>query len=140
MEYFIGSAITIITVLVFATIFKKNITEKPKSFFVHTQSYLHELLRPVTPTNKQLKDIYAKKTQAVKHRNNNLIRVLFLRDNAYWIQNNTFYTAKIFDGEVDKDTTTQVDIMGMDKVQLDDMSFIVEMLTEGVADENGSSR
>lgn len=55
---------------------------------------------------------------------------------AYWIKNNTVYVAEIENGIVLNETTKVVDIMGMDKVQLDEMMFIIEKLTEGNINDN----
>jgi len=59
--------------------------------------------------------------------------------NAYWIKDNTVYSADILDGIIQEDSTKKVDIMSMDKVQLDEMIYIIDMLTEGASNENGSS-
>ena len=64
------------------------------------------------------------------------MRVMFLEDKAYWIKDNAFFTANVFDGIIDEESTSRVDIMGMDDVQLKEMSFIVDKLTEGIDDEN----
>jgi hypothetical protein len=69
-------------------------------------------------------------TQMSKHYKQSEVRVLFVDNKAYWISNNSFYSADLEDGIVNQNTTKVVDIMGMDKVELDKMSFIVEMLTE----------
>jgi hypothetical protein len=50
---------------------------------------------------------------------------------AYWIESNTVYSAK-FDGlEIIPETKKVVDMMGIDKVELDKMILIVDRLTEG---------
>lgn len=69
-------------------------------------------------------------TQMSKHNKQTEVRVLFLENKAYWIANNSFYSADLEDGTVNQNTAKVVDIMAMDKVELDKMSFIVEMLTE----------
>lgn len=64
------------------------------------------------------------------------MRVLFVEDKAYWIKDNSVYSANVFDGIVDEESAFKLDIMGMDAVELKEISFIVEKLTEGVDDEN----
>jgi hypothetical protein len=49
------------------------------------------------------------------------------------------YTAKLIDGKVDDESTTTVDTMGMDKVQLDKTIFIVSKLTEGLEDDRSNT-
>jgi len=48
--------------------------------------------------------------------------------------------ADIVDGQVDKSNSQEVDTMSMDKVQLDEMMFIVEKLREGEDDSRGSGK
>jgi hypothetical protein len=91
-------------------------------------------LAPILPTNQELKAVT--KTQSKNHSKNNTMRVLFVSDKAYWIKDNGFYTADVIDGMVDEESTTMVDIMTMSGVQLKEMSFIVDKLTEGIDDEN----
>ena len=43
------------------------------------------------------------------------------------------------DEGVDKDTTSVVDTMGMNKVQLDKMLFIIDQLRDGKQHDSGSS-
>jgi hypothetical protein len=64
---------------------------------------------------------------------------MFLDGRAYWIKDNQFYCADLVNGNVDQETAKPVDTMGMDKVQLDKMFFIVQKLTEGKADDRRSS-
>jgi hypothetical protein len=40
---------------------------------------------------------------------------------------------------IDKDSAEQVDIMSMDKIQLDKMLFIMDKLREGIDDDNRGS-
>jgi hypothetical protein len=58
---------------------------------------------------------------------------------AYWIANNALQVAKIIDGIVQEDSAKKVDMMGMDKVELEEMIFIVEKLTEGKSNDRWSS-
>ncbi len=60
-------------------------------------------------------------------------------DQAYWIKDNTFYTADMVQGTVDKETTRIVDTMTMNKVQLDKMIFIIDRLREEAFDDRWGS-
>ena len=106
-------------------------------FLKYSQSYAHQLMMPYLPTNKDLIRSRGRTSQSKKHDSASQLRVLISKDKAYWIKNNAFYMADVESGEVVKETTRQVDIMGMDKVQLDEMVFIVDQLTRGL--ENDSS-
>jgi hypothetical protein len=139
MEYLLGSIVTALIIFIakkrFTNLEQKVDRRQP---IIYTQSYIHSLIRP-------LMIIYGEGhkplvTQSTKHHQKGHVRVMFAEDKAYWIVNNTFYVADITDGEVDQESVRPVDTMGMSKVQLDKMIFIVETLTEGVSDEDWNSR
>jgi hypothetical protein len=137
MEYLLGSLVTLVTILFVNRIINKKVkslNKLPKLFY--SQSIVHATLSPLLPSNAELKNTSNIKRQSKNHQSKTTMRVLFLQDKAYWIQDNIFYTADLVEGLVDEETKTKVDIMGMDKVQLEEMSFIVEKLTEGIDDEN----
>ena len=68
------------------------------------------------------------KAQSKNHLNESHIKVIINKGMAYWIKNNLFYTARVVDGEIDKENAKVVDTMGMDKVELDKMLFIIDQL------------
>jgi hypothetical protein len=80
-----------------------------------------------------------KKTQSRLHEEKTNIKVIIMEDQAYWIKDNVFYTANISGGNVDQDTTRVVDTMTMNKVQLDQMMFIIDRLREGILDDSGGA-
>ena len=59
---------------------------------------------------------------------------------AYWIKDNQFYQSNINEQGIDKENSRVVDTMGMDKVQLDKMLFIMDKLREGINDDSRGSR
>jgi hypothetical protein len=137
MEYLLGSIVTI-ALLFFA---KHLIRDKAKtvgrSSLIYSQSYVFNIVKPYLQLEMLTKPI---KTQASDYLDSLYVRVILVENKAYWISNNTFYVADEEDGFINKETAKPVDIMGMDKVQLDKMIFIVETLTEGVQNENRDSR
>jgi hypothetical protein len=135
MEYLLGSLLTLVSIIVANRLVNKKLIKYKVSNLIYSQSVVHEVLSPFIPTNKELKE-KTLKTQSTDHRKKSTMRVLFVEDMAYWIKDNTFYSANVIDGFVDEESTKRVDTMGMDKVQLKEMSFIVEKLTEGIDDEN----
>ncbi len=137
MEYLLGSLVTLVTIFVI----NKTINKKIKDGFrlqptTYTQSFIHDVLSPFLPTNFDLADQARPKTQASKHLAKNTVKVLFTENKAYWIKDNSVYSADVDNGVVDEESAYKLDIMGMDDVQLKEISFIVEKLTEGVDDEN----
>jgi hypothetical protein len=136
MEYLLGSIVTI--ALLF---FARRFVEKPakmvgRSSLIYSQSYVFNIVKPYLQLEMLTKPI---KTQASDYIDSLYVKVILVENKAYWISNNTFYVADEEDGFINKETAKPVDIMGMDKVQLDKMIFIVETLTEGVQNENRDS-
>ncbi len=138
MEYLIGSLVT----LAVALILSKNVVRTAKRNIPvavrFSQSYNYELIRPLMPfIQEELRSRVI--TQAKKHYQKTQIRVLFVKDEAYWISNNSLYVASLIDGIVDENSAKIVDTMTMDKVELDKVTFIVEQLTEGLINDSGDS-
>jgi hypothetical protein len=132
MEYLIGSLLTFVLLLSLGFIFnrkKKNLDLR----ITYSQSHVHELIRPFIPDNEELTAV--KITQASKHYDQIHIRILMVQNKAYWIKNSVLYVADIINGDIDKDSTKEVDIISMDRVQLDKMMFIVDKLTEGTTND-----
>jgi hypothetical protein len=136
LEYFIGSAVTLITIWFFAFLNKVFKTYSYSVKIKASQSRTHYLMMPVTINIAPRKDLV---TQATNHFDNSQVRVLMTETNAYWISNNALQVADIVDGQVVQDSAKRVDMMGMDKVELEEMIFIVEKLTEGKSNDSWSS-
>lgn len=138
MEFFAG------ILFAFATIYfvrrfiinDKNISENKVGSIKHRQSHLFELVAPYLNSEQfhVLPD-----TQAYRHESSSKIRIFLYNNVAYWIRNNALYQADLVNGEIDESTTKVVDTMALDKVQLDEMVFIVQQLTEGMTNDGGSS-
>lgn len=70
------------------------------------------------------------------------IRFLTMEGKAYWIQDSKVYVSELIDGDlssINESSTKVVDMMALDKVELDKMVFIVETLTEGLANDSRNS-
>jgi len=78
-------------------------------------------------------------TQASNHRWSTSTRILYTDENAYWIKNNQVYVARLENGIIVENSEEMVDMMALSKVQLDEMIFIVEKLTEGKNIDNSGS-
>lgn len=137
MEYFIGSIATLIAFISLSRLFNHyNLLEKPKYTIKYSQSYIHEMLGPGLIMTLAPE---VRVTQSRKHLETMQTRVVFVNNKAYWISNNTFLEADVVDGVVQQETQRAVDTMSLDKVQLDEMSFIVAKLTEGTTNDSGNS-
>lgn len=137
MEYFLGSLITII---VFAVCYRFFIDENEKetnSIIRYRQSHIHELVKDILP-----KEIFVKKIkrQSSRHEAKTNVKVIIVDNLAYWIRDNIFYVADMDGHAIDRDTQRVVDTMGMDRVQLDKMLFIIDQLRDGEENDSGSSR
>lgn len=140
MEYFLGSLITFVVVIAMSYFFKNEKQDsRTFAFLKYSQSYAHDLMMPFLPTNKELSVLEARPTQSSKHDGNNQVRVLISKDRAFWIKNNSFLTADVVHGEVIKETARQVDTMGMNSVQLEEMEFIVNQLTKGLKNDSSNT-
>lgn len=83
---------------------------------------------------------FNKKSQSKNHEKETNVRVIIIDGQAYWIKDNIFYNAPLINDLVDKESAQRVDTTHMDKVQLDQMLFILDKLREGVSDDSRGSR
>ena len=138
MEYFLGSMITMIAMFITTRLISHNQIHNKKNIFRYSQSHIHMTILPLLPEIKK----YKKKmvTQSSKHEERTNVRVVILENKAYFIKNGTFYCADMHGTEIDSASATLVDTMGMDKVQLDKMLFIMDQLRDGKKNDSGDSR
>jgi hypothetical protein len=139
MEYFLGSLLTILTLMFAIKLLSKETSKSDPIQISYSQSYTHDLISPLLPPGGFTGPYKPLESQAQKHQDKTNLRVLFVDGKAYWINNNQFLVAEAENGMVINDTTTAVDIMGMDSVELDKMSFIVSKLTEGKNNDSWNS-
>jgi hypothetical protein len=132
MEFLLG-AITTTLVLFLSILFLINKRNKREPFFLikYSQSHIHRILAPILPQVDQITKMAPKNNQSVKHLKSVNIRILIIDGKAYWTKNNVFYVSEIIDGNVDKINAKVVDTMGMSKVELDKMLFIIDQLRKG---------
>ena len=132
MDFLIGVLVTTLVLLMFI-IFLINKKNKSEPFFLikYSQSHIHSILSPLLPQVSQITSSAIKNSQSKKHINNTNVKVLIIGDKAYWTQHNVFYVANVVDGDIDKINAQVVDTMGMDKVELDKMLFIIDQLRKG---------
>lgn len=137
MEYFVGSLTTfIILYLVTKLLSFNNFSDELP---VLRQSSVHEIVKPLIPEETKIRPKPIINRQSRKHEDRTNVRVIIMDNQAYWIRDNVFYTAELNGQEIQKETTKAVDIMTMDKVQLDKMLFIMDKLREGSENDRGST-
>jgi len=136
MEYFLGSAITILSLFIFNKMLK-NIVNDKIVVPVFTQSSKVELLKNylISVITKQPE----KETQSRNDLKKNSMKAFFLGKDVYWIEGGFLFTAKINNNEIEESTKKIVDTHSIDKVELDKISFIVDKLTEGNEDDSRNS-
>jgi hypothetical protein len=139
MEYFLGALLTILTFIFAVRLLSKNVDKHRAPSITYTQSYTHDLIRPLLPPGGLTGAYKPLVSQAQKHQDKTNIRILFVDDRAYWIKDNQFMVAETENGMVVNDTSARVDTMAMDSVELDKMVFIVGKLTEGINNDRGDS-
>jgi hypothetical protein len=109
----------------------------PKIFL--SQAYIYNLIKPALPIMELLADKESKPTQSSVHEAKKFTTVLVLEDVAYWIKDNKVYSASILEDKIDGESTSVVDTMGMDEVELNKMIFIIDKLTEGANNDRSDS-
>ena len=141
IEYFLGSMITLVVVVVINRTIRKTINlSRPNGQLIqYSQSYLYSLLKPFIPgSGYGFRPI--KESQSLKYQKELYVKIMVVENQAYWIRENALFVADFVEGELIKESSKKVDTMDMDKVQLEKMIFIVEQLTEGGPNDYGSSR
>jgi hypothetical protein len=137
MEYFLGSLITLIVIFFTKQYLTKKVDTKIKPIrFSQTRA----LELSIDIIQAAVEPVEIPNTQSIMHYNKSTIKILVLGKFAYWIKENSLYMADIVNGDIDHDSTRQVDTMDMDKVQLEKMVYIVEQLREGMPNDSRDSR
>lgn len=137
MDLVLGSLITILSI-VSITVANNFFNSKPKSLIPKvSQSRTFAILSPnIIMTVNRRKE---RPSQSLNHFNSIKVKILMTETKAYWIKNNAVYVAEIENGIILDETAKVVDMMAMDRVQLDEMMFIIEKLTEGKSNDRWDS-
>ena len=113
---------------------KNVIKENP---FRYSQSHIHEIISPLVPNLREYKKIIPRQSRNQEEKTN--IKVVIFDNKAYFVRDAKFYCAEMHGTEIDGANATLVDTMGMDKVQLDKMLFIMDQLRDGKKNDSGDS-
>ena len=124
METFIIGCLTSFLLIAIINRTKRRIVLKRIGF---RQSMLHHIVKDMLPTNAFIDS--QKDRQSKKHRGNAAIKVIQAPDNkAYWVENNTFYSAELVNGQFDPSSGKPVDTNNMSKKEIDKLLFILDNL------------
>ena len=123
LEYFLGSFLTVMTAIL---LYKKNNVFYKQSNIKMSQSRTAMLFKPFVKKEPKKQ----KERQSEIHNKKINIRVLIMDDRAFWIKNNIVYSAQVENNEVIKNSAVEVDMMTLNKVELDKMLFIIDKLNE----------
>lgn len=140
MDYAIGALITLTIVVIVNRLIVHEIQDHKKyntGQIRYSQSHVYSLIAPFLDSEQFSPS--RPKTQTDAYYEKNYLRILVFEGFAYWIKNNQLYRALMDNGQIDHDTTEEVDTMSMNDVQLQKTIMIVEMLKEGISDDRGSA-
>ena len=138
MEYVVGAVLTLVIVATANRLITKQLKNEKRTVVRYSQSHIYSVIAPMMfgfngPIPKR-------STQSSNYHEEAYIRVVVVDGKAYWIKENTFFTADVVDGTVDKESTKEVDTMSMSDVELKKMLVIVETLREGEDNDSGGTR
>lgn len=128
--------LTFIVSWVILKVIKKR-SRKAFSRTLYRQSDMHRMLKHFFSFN--ITGNEKRPSQLTKRKEKDMIKVLVMGNQAYWVSDNIFYVAKAFDGEVIPNTARPVDIEGMSKKDIDKMLFILDNLKNGKEKNDSSS-
>jgi hypothetical protein len=123
-----------VLLLLFVYIVRNRNEDNQETFIVSQSVILHRYVQ-----NKQYGKNLKIKTQSRKYHEKMNIKVIIVDQNAYWVKDNIFYTAPMINEHIDNELAQEVDTMSMDKVQLEQMLFIMDKLREGNNDDSRGS-
>lgn len=139
MDFLIGAIVTIMAYVVSQRVVRKNVEKQETlSTINYSQSHIYELMSPFLEFAEILEPEAPR--QSSNYIKNAYMKVMVVSNKAYWIKENKFYVADVVEGEVKKETAKEVDTMSMDRVELNEMLFIVEKLREENDDYRGSGK
>lgn len=121
--------IAVLTFYLSSYIIKRNskIRSKGVKTVMKSQSIIYNKTKQFIPKDLKNKEHI---TQSVNHSNKYMLKVMVIDENAYWVKDNTFFTADIKDGSVMPETTRQIDTLSMSKQDIEKMMFILDKLKE----------
>ena len=134
-EYFLGFLVAVVMVISLRFLMPKIVKSDLVTKIKYSQSHIHDIIRYSLPDEVFLP--IKKSRQSSSHEKKASLKVVFLDKEAYWIKENKLFVADHEAGIVKEGTARGVDTMGMNKVQLEKVIYIVDILNEGTEDDRG---
>lgn len=127
MEYFYGVVSTLVSLIIFM-----KITKNARGSKINKIKYSQSRTFSIAGKNKYafFKEYKQLETQATEHSKKNRLVILTIENNAYFINPNGLHVVDVSSGDFDKDSAKLVDTMGLNDVELEEISFIVEKLAQ----------
>ena len=96
---------------------------------IYRQSTIYSMVKPIIPKELFQRSVVMRQSQ--KHKDKTSFKVMFFKDKAYWVLNNTFYIADANNGNVIEESIKAVDTMDMSQEEIDFMLSILDNLNNG---------
>lgn len=103
----------------------------------YSQSAVYERTRQFMPKITKTKPKIV--SQAMKHVEDHMVKIIVIDNKAYWVKNNIFYTADTVNGKIVGETAKPIDTAEMSKKDVDKMLFILDNLDKGNSKDDSSS-
>lgn len=103
--------------------------KKSISGVIGTQKDVHDITKIMggnKAANKQ------KTSQMLNYERDHIMNIIIEDSYAYWVEDNTFYTAKVEDGHIDRSSRKPIDADSMDIKDVNRMLSILDSLKGGV--------
>lgn len=111
----------------FSTLFIIHLVVKAKALKVKevmiTQSYKNELLKDFQHEPIEIEEIDEEDLE-------DGLRVIIEKDKAYWVIDNSFYTADIVDGDIDQESIVEIDALKLSHNEMEKLLNILDALKE----------
>lgn len=111
----------------FSTLFIIHLAVKRRAFKVKevmvTQSYKHELLKDFRHEPIEIEEIDEEDLEEG-------LRVIIDKDKAYWVVDNSFFTANIIDGDIDQESIEEIDALKLSQKEMEKLLNILDALKE----------
>jgi hypothetical protein len=137
-EYFLGFLVAIVTLVLLRLLVPRIIKNNPTTKIKYSQTHIHNIIKDNLPDHLFLP--MKKPRQTINHEKSIHLKILFFEKEAYWIKENALFIAEQEDGIVKEETAKRVDTIGMNRVQLEKVIYIVDILNEGNQNDSGYTR
>jgi hypothetical protein len=137
-EYFLGFLVAIVMLVLLRFLIPRIIKNSPTTKIKYSQTHIHNIIKDNLPDHLFLP--IKKPRQTINHEKSIHLKILFFEKEAYWIKENALFIAEQEDGIVKEETAKRVDTIGMNRVQLEKVIYIVDILNEGNQNDSGYTR